>query len=51
MSMITTTKAYEDIIRHRADREFNHKIVQVIRDGELLSIKSKEIQVFRCLKL
>lgn len=42
---LINTKAYEDIIRHRADAEFNSKEVRVIRDGTFVTIKSKDIRV------
>lgn len=42
--IVTALKqAYEDVLRHRADRKVNQKKVRVLREGQFIKIKSKEI--------
>ena len=39
------SQGYEDFLRHRADKEVNHREAIVIRDGKTQAIRSMEIQV------
>lgn len=44
--VVTAIKqAYEDILRHNADRQVNKKSVRVLRDGKFKKIQSKNIRV------
>lgn len=42
-------QGYEDVLRHRADSAVNNAKVKVIRNGNLVIIKRKEIKVCRVL--
>ncbi len=38
-------QAYEDYLRHKADKEVNYKTCVVVRDGGLVEVYAKDIQV------
>ncbi len=43
--IVTAIKqAYEDILRHRADRRENHKLIKVLRHGRFVKTKSEQIE-------
>ncbi|XP_060071091.1 phospholipid-transporting ATPase IF-like [Ylistrum balloti] len=45
VSVTAIKQGYEDYLRHRADNEVNNRTTQVIRDGEIMEIRSKKIKV------
>lgn len=38
-------QGYEDILRHRSDKEVNNRPVQVVRNGKRVEVLSKDIRV------
>ncbi|XP_070539119.1 phospholipid-transporting ATPase IF-like isoform X5 [Ptychodera flava] len=51
ISVTAVKQAYEDWLRHRADNEVNNRPASVIRDGELIKIRSEEIRVGDIVKV
>ena len=44
--IITAIKqAYEDLLRHKADRKVNNRLVTILRHRKFIQIQSKNIQV------
>jgi phospholipid-translocating ATPase len=45
---ITAIKqAYEDVLRHNADRKVNNKLATVLRNDKFVKIQSKKIKVLK----
>ena len=38
-------QGYEDWLRHRADKEVNHREVELVKDGEIVNVRSMDIKV------
>lgn len=38
-------KGYEDVLRHRSDREINNAPIRVLKDGVFVNKKWKDIRV------
>ena len=46
VSITALKQGYEDILRHRADRQTNNTPVRILRNGTFKKLKWKDIQVF-----
>ena len=44
-SSVWLTQGYEDWLRHKADKDVNHRLTTVIQDEEFLQIQAMTIQV------
>ncbi|XP_071839272.1 phospholipid-transporting ATPase IF-like isoform X3 [Apostichopus japonicus] len=45
VSVTMIKQGYEDILRHRSDKEVNNRPVQVVRNGKRVEVLSKDIRV------
>lgn len=45
ISVTMIKQGYEDVLRHRADKEVNNRLVRVLKDGRLEEVLSRDVRV------